>query len=203
LAFRHRRVEVCPHCDRALVGSNGEPSALDLRYEELEATQRIRAQQILLWGTPVVVVLAVAMPLIHVGTVVLAPVVAILHLVVLRLYLVRAARRYLGPTRRLFTRWLARFAFLWLGLPGYASMVVPLAGVLGGASTFVALTEVVHVYTAWSLARERGRKPLLGWETVLMAMLATVTVVVVLAAAVGAAVVGWSASAIVDWLQSG
>jgi hypothetical protein len=157
----------------------------------------------LLWGVPAVALLAVAASMAHLGNLVLAPLVAIVHLVVLRLYVVREARRYLGPTRRLFTRWLARFAFLWLGLPGYASMAVPLAGVVGGVATFVVLTEIVHVYTAWSLTREREGQPLLAWEQVMMAALAVVTLVVILSFVIGAAVVGWSAVAIVDWLQSG
>ncbi len=106
--------------------------------------------------------LAVAASLIHFGGVLLSPFVALVHLVVLRVYVVREARHYLGPTRRLFTRWAARFAFLWLGLPGYAAMAVPLAGIVSGAATFVVLTEVVHVYTAWSLAREQSATTLAG-----------------------------------------
>ena len=144
---------------------------------------------------------AVAASLIHVGVVVLAPLVAVIHLVFLRVYVVREARRYLGPTRRLFTRWAARFAFLWLGLPGYAAMAVPLAGIVSGVATFVVLTEVVHVYTAWSLARERSRQPMLAWETGLMATLATITIVVIAGIVIGGAAVGWSVITLVDMLS--
>ncbi len=126
---------------------------------------------------------------------------ALVHLVVLRVCVVREARRYLGPTRRLFTRWAARFVFLWLGLPGYAAMAVPLAGIVSGVATFVVLTEIVHVYTAWSLAREQSRQPMLAWETVLMATLATVTIVVIVGIVLGGVVLGWSVVTLVDWLR--
>jgi len=192
----------CPHCERPLDGPDGEPRELDLRYEAIEARQRARVQEVLQWGAPAIAVIAIAASLIHIGGVLLAPLVALVHLVVLRVYVVREARRYLGPTRRLFTRWMARFAFLWLGLPGYAAMVVPLAGIVSGAVTFLVLTEVVHVYTAWSLDREKSRQPMLAWETVLMATLATITIVVMIVVVIGALVVGWSAVTIIDWLQT-
>jgi hypothetical protein len=150
---------------------------------------------------PTVAALAVAASLMHVGGVLLAPLVALVHLVVLRVWVVRESRRYLGRTRRLFTRWAARFSFLWLGLPGYAAMAVPLVGIVRGVATFVVLTEVVHVYTAWSLARDRSGRPMLAWETVLMATLATITVVVVVGIIIGGLVVGWSAMTIIDWLR--
>jgi hypothetical protein len=155
---------------------------------------------VLQWGVPAVAVLAVTASLIHIGGVLLAPLVAVVHLVVLRIYVLREARQYLGPNRRLFTRWTARFAFLWLGLPGYAAMAIPLAGIVGGVATFVVLTEVIHVYTAWSLARERSRQPLLAWETVLMTMLATITIVVIVGIVIGGVVVGWSVVTLIDWL---
>ena len=183
-------------------GPEGEPRELDLRYELIETRQRSRVQEVLQWGVPAIAVIAVAASLIHIGGVLLAPFVALVHLVVLRAYAVREARRYLGPTRRLFTRWVARFVFLWLGLPGYASMAVPLAGIVGGVATFVVLTEVVHVYTAWSLARERARQPLLAWEKVLMAALATVTIVVIVGIIAGGVAIGWSAATFIDWLRN-
>lgn len=192
---------MCPHCDRALDGPDGEPRELDLRYEQIEAQQRARVQEVLQWGVPAIAVLAVMASLIHIGGILLAPFVAVTHLVVLRIYVVRDARRHLGPTRRLFTRWAARFAFLWLGLPGYAAMAVPMVGIISGVATFVVLTEIVHVYTAWSLAREHSRQPLLAWETVLMATLATITIVVIAGIVIGGVVVGWSVATLIDWLQ--
>lgn len=200
LSLGQRKTSSCPHCERPLDGPDGEPRELDLRYEAIEARQRARVQEVLQWGVPAVAVLAVTASLIHIGGVLLAPLVAVVHLVVLRIYVLREARQYLGPTRRLFTRWIARFAFLWLGLPGYAAMAIPLAGIVGGVATFVVLTEVVHVYTAWSLARERSRQPLLAWETVLMATLATITIVVIVGIVIGGVVVGWSVVTLIDWL---
>jgi hypothetical protein len=192
----------CPHCDRPLTGLEGEPRELDLRYEQIEARQRARVQEVLQWGVPIIAVLAVAASLMHVGGVLLAPLAALVHLVVLRVYVVREARSYLGPTRRLFTRWAARFAFLWLGLPGYASMAVPLAGILSGAATFVVLTEVVHVYTAWSLARQHSGQPMLSWEKVLLAAAATLTIVVIVGLLIGGVAVGWSMVTLIDWLRT-
>ncbi len=202
LSLGQRKASSCPHCERPLDGPDGEPRELDLRYEAIEARQRARVQEVLQWGVPAVAVLAVTASLIHIGGVLLAPLVAVVHLVVLRIYVLREARQYLGPTRRLFTRWTARFAFLWLGLPGYAAMAIPLAGIVGGLATFVVLTEVVNVYTAWSLARERSRQPLLVWETVLMATLATITIVVIVGIVIGGVVVGWSVVTLIDWLRS-
>jgi hypothetical protein len=202
LTLGERKASSCPHCDRPLVGPEGEPRELDLRYELIEARQRARVQEVLQWGVPAIAVIAVAASLIHIGGVLLAPIVALVHLVVLRVYVVREARRYLGPTRRLFTRWVARFAFLWLGLPGYASMAVPLAGIVGGVATFVVLTEVVHVYTAWGLARERSHQPLLAWEKVMMATLAAISIVVIAGIIVGGVVIGWSAATFIDWLRN-
>jgi hypothetical protein len=141
--------------------------------------------------------------LIHIGGVLLAPLVALIHLVTLRLFLVREARRYLGPTRRLFTRWAARFAFLWLGLPGYAAMATPLVGIIVGVATFVVLTGIVHVYTAWSLARESARLPMLAAEKAAMVALAALTLLVTAAVVIGGAVLGWSVMTLIDRLSAG
>lgn len=200
LPFAERRRDLCPHCERPLTGPDGEPSRLDLRYPQIEARQRARVVEVLKWGVPAVSVVAVVASLLHVGGVVLAPVVAVTHLVVLRVWVVREARRALGPARRLLTRWLARFAFLWLGLPGYASMAVPVAGVVGGVATFVVLTEIVHVYTAWSLARERDRQPPTVWETAVVVGLAVLTLVLMAAVVIVGVVVGWSVAALVSAL---
>ncbi|MEE4270717.1 MAG: hypothetical protein V2I67_03525 [Thermoanaerobaculales bacterium] len=138
----------------------------------------------------------------HLGGVLLAPLVAVVHMVLLRIYLVGEARRYLGPTRRLFTRWAARFAFLWLGLPGYAAMAAPLVGIVSGVATFVVLTGVIHVYTAWSLQRERRKAPLMLWEKALMTGLAVLTAAVIVALAVGGVLLGWSINALVERMAS-
>ena len=201
LSLSERRSASCPHCERPLEGPAGEPCELDLRYERIEARQRARFQEVLQWGIPAIAVLAIAVSLLHVGGVLVAPVVTLVHLVFLRVYVVREARRYLGPSRRLSTRWAARFAFLWLGLPGYAAMAVPVAGIVSGVVTFVVLTEIVHVYTAWSLAREHSKQSLMAWETVAMATVATITLVVIIGIVIGGVVLGWSVIALVDWLR--
>lgn len=202
LSLTERRATTCPHCDRLLEGSDGEPRELDLRYEVIEARQQARALEVLKWGAPTIAVLAVAASFAHLGGVLLAPLVAVVHMVVLRVYLVREARRYLGPTRKLFTRWTARFAFLWLGLPGYAAMAVPLVGIVTGVATFTVLTGVVHVYTSWSLSRERSKQPLLLWEKVLMTVLVVVTIAVTVVLVAGGALVGWSVSALIEKMAS-
>lgn len=202
LGLAERKAATCPHCERPLVGPDGEPSELDLRYEQIEARQRARAREVLQWGIPTIAVVAVAASLLHLGGVLLAPLTAVVHLVVLRVWLIRDARRYLGPTRRLFNRWAARFAFLWLGLPGYASMSVPLVGIVSGAATFVVLTGIVHVYTEWSLARERSHLPTTVWEKGLIVGLALLTAIAVVVVLIGGVLVGWSVMALVEWLSS-
>jgi hypothetical protein len=162
---------------------------------------RARAREVLRWGVPVVAVVAAASSLAHVGAVLVAPLVALVHLVVLRLYVVGEARRFLGSRRRLFTRWLSRFAFLWLGLPGYAAMAAPLIGMVTSVLTFIVLTGLVAGYTAWSLAREREQVPLATWEKVVMTTLAAITVVVISVLVVGGVVIGWSLSALLEWLR--
>ncbi len=201
LGLAQRREAVCPYCERPLSGPGGEPSELDLRYDRIEARQRARLREVLQWGVPAVTIGALSLSLLHLAGAMLAPLVAFVHILVLRAYLVREALRYLGPTRRLLTRWVSRFALIWLGLPGYAAMAVPVAGVIAGIATFVVLTEIVHVYTGWSLARERARQPVLAWETALLVTLAAITAMVVIAVVIGVAILGWSAVALVDWLQ--
>jgi hypothetical protein len=202
LRFRQRRAELCVHCGRPLTGSDGEPRELELRYTLLEARQRERVEEVLKWGVPIIAIVALGVSILHVAGLLVAPFVALIHLLVLRIFVIRDARRSLSSTRRLFTRWVARFAFLWLGLPGYASMAVPVAGIVGAVATFVVLTEIVHVYTAWSLARERDGLPLMAWESVLVGTLAIVTVLMIVAVVAAGLLVGWSAMAIIDWLVS-
>jgi len=198
LSSADRHATTCPHCDQPIRGPSGEPSELDLRYEGIEARQQSRALEVLKWGAPTIAIIAVAASTVHVGGVLLSPLVAVVHMVLLRVYLVREARGYLGRTRRLFTRWTARFAFLWLGLPGYAAMAAPLVGIVSGVATFVVLTGVIHVYTAWSLQRERVKAPLMLWEKALMTVLALVTAMVIVALVIGGALVGWSINALVE-----
>ena len=159
--------------------------------------------EVLKWGVPSIAVLAVAASFIHIGGVLLAPLVAVTHLLVLRLFVVREAGRYLGPSRKLFVRWSARFGFLWIGLPGYACMAIPFAGIVVASATFALLTGAVHYYSEWSLSRERSRQPLLVWEKVLMIGTAVLTLAVILAVVLGALLIGWSAVSLFEWLRTG
>ena len=200
LALGERKATTCPHCQRPLDGPDGEPRELDLRYQQIEDRQRSRFKEVLQWGVPTIAVTAVAASLLNVGAVFLAPLTAMLHLIALRVWLVRDARRHLGPTRRLFNRWVARFAFLWLGLPGYAAMAVPLLGIVVAVATFVALTAIVHTYTAWGLSREYLRQPTTVWEKTLIIGLAVLTLIVVAAILLGVLLLGWSVWALTTWL---
>lgn len=156
----------------------------------------------LAWGVPIVAVVSLGVPLLHFGVLAAVPLVVATHLVVTRVFLVREAQRLLGPVRRLLNRWLARFGFLWLGLPGYGAMSVPVLGIIAGVGTFAVLTTAVHVATLVSLAREREGRPLALWEKLIPTVLAILTVVF-LVLAIGVAVLfGWSVMAIAERLQS-
>ena len=191
----------CPHCGRQ-VGGEGEPKALELRFENVEREQGTTYRRLLAWGVPVTAAVAIFVPLLHVGAVFVVPLVVVAHLIVVRLVLVREAQRLFGPVRRMLNRWMIRLSFLWIGLPGYGAMTVPFIGVALGAGTFVVLTTIAHVSAVISLQRERSGEPLTSWEKTLPVALAIATVVV-LVVAVGLAVAfGWTVAAIADRMQS-
>lgn len=191
----------CPHCGRQ-TGGEGEPKALDLRFEKVERAQGAIYRRLLTWGVPAVAVVAIFVPLLHVGTVVVVPLVVVAHLVVVRLLLVRDAQRLFGPVRRLLNRWTIRFSYLWVGLPGYGAMTVPVIGVALGAGTFLVLTTIAHVSTLVGLARERSGEPLSAWEKAVPVALAVLTVSV-LVTLIGLAVLfGWTVAAIADKMQA-
>ncbi len=191
----------CPHCGRQ-VGGEGEPKALELRFAKVEREQGTMYRRLLAWGVPVTAVVAIFVPLLHVGAVFVVPLIVVAHLIVVRLLLVRDAQKLFGPVRRLLNRWLIRFAFLWIGLPGYGAMTVPLIGVVLGAGTFVVLTTIVQVSTMIGLQREQSGEPLSKWEKALPVGLAVVTVVL-LVVVIGLAVVfGWTVAAIAGKMQS-
>ena len=190
----------CPFCKRP-VGKVGEPQALALRCQRVEAAQTDGFRRMLTWGVPIAAAIAVVMPVVHIGALAVVPLMTAVHLVIVRVVLVRDAQRLLRPVRRLLNRWLARFAFLWIGLPGYGAMTIPVVGVVLGAGTFALLTTVVHVSTIVSLQRERTGRELALWEKLVPAVLATLTVAL-LALVIGLAIVfGWSVMATVDWIQ--
>lgn len=195
------RAPACPHCGRPL-GESGELEARSLRFARAVAAQAEVYRRLMPWGAAAVAVLALLTPLLHLFAVVLVPLVVATHLVVVRLLLVRDAQRLLRPMRRMLNRWLLRLAFLWIGLPGYGAMSVPVAGVAVGAGTFALLTSVAHVSTRVAVERERAGHPLAWWEKALPVALALLTVAVLVLLAGLAVLFGWSVAAIVERLQS-
>jgi hypothetical protein len=175
---------------------------LELRYARVEAVQAAAYRRLLTWGAPVVAVIALVMPFVHVGALAVVPLLTAVHLVVARVVVVRQAQRLLRPVRRLLNRWLARFSFLWIGLPGYGAMTVPIVGVVLGVGTFALLTSVVHLSTAVSLERERSGKELARWEKLLPVALAILSLGLILILIAAATVFGWSVMAIVEKLQA-
>lgn len=203
LALAERKEVRCPRCGRPLLDEVGrELRAIDLRYERTAEQQHERFLQLLLVGVPVALVLAIGLSALHLAAVAVAPLVVVVHLIVVRAWLVRETMRLLGTARRRFVRWLARLGFLWIGIPGYGLAAAPLVGIVPAVATFAGLTAAVHAYTSWSLTRESQRAPLAGWEKALLwgLALATLAALIVLAAVV--ALLGWSATAIADWLAS-
>jgi hypothetical protein len=196
-----RSAPECPHCGR-IVDGEGEPKALELRFQRVERELAETYRRLLAWGTPSVAGVAIVMPLLHVGAVIAIPLVVLVHLVVVRLVLVREAQRLFGPVRRLLNRWTIRFAFLWLGLPGYGAMTVPVVGIALGTGTFVVLTTIAHVSTLVALQRERSRQPLSRWEKAVPIALAVVTVVIVMILIGLAVLFGWTVAAIAERMQA-
>jgi TRAP-type uncharacterized transport system fused permease subunit len=92
---------------------------------------------------------------------------------------------------------------LWIGLPGYALAAVPLAGVIPAVATYLGLTTAVHRYARWSLEQEMLRRPLRRWEKLLLAGFAVLTLIVVVGLVLLAALVGWSLTALIDWVRAG
>ena len=170
---------------------------------EVEATQRERFRLLLIVGSGVGSAVFLLMPLLHLGTAIAAPLVLVAHMLSIRLYLIRQTRSLLGTTRRMFTRWIARFSFLWVGLPGYGMTAVPVLGLVFGLATFGGLTALVHFYTLWSLERERQLQPLMLWEKLVLVFLVVLTVGLLLVGLVGALVVGLSIAKLMELLTHG
>jgi len=191
----------CPHCGREL-GKEAEPKALELRFERVEAAQSAAFRRFLRYGVPIAAVVAVVMPFVHIGALAVVPLLVAVHLVTVRVVLVRDAQRLLRPMRRLLNRWLARFSFLWIGLPGYGAMTVPVVGVVLGAGTFALLTSIVHVSTAVSLNRERTGQELAPWEKFVPIVLAVISIGLIVLAIGVAAFFGWSVMAIMERMQA-
>jgi hypothetical protein len=185
-----------------VVGGESEPKALELRFQKVESEQGATFRRLLVWGVPIVAGVALVTPLLHVGAIIAIPFVVMVHLVVVRVFLVRDAQRLLGPVRRLLNRWTHRFAFLWIGIPGYGAMTVPVLGVVAGAGAFVVLTTIAHLSTAVGLQKERSGQPLSPWEKAVPVALAVATVVI-LAVLIGLTVLfGWTVAAIAGRMQA-
>jgi hypothetical protein len=187
---------------RILIGEEAEPKALELRYARVEASQSAAFRKLLTYGAPIAAVIAIVMPFVHIGALAVVPLLIAIHLVIVRVMLVREAQRLLRPMRRLLNRWMARFSFLWIGLPGYGAMAVPVVGVVVGVGTFALLTSIVHVSTAVSLERERAGKELARWEKLVPVVLAVVSIGLILLAVGFALLFGWSVMAIVERMQA-
>jgi len=195
------RGDLCPLCGRPLIdASREELRPLDVRYERVEAAQCETYRTMIIAGGVAVAALSLLMPLLHVAVVAAVPLLAVAHLVLVRLVLVRSATRLLGSTRRRFVRWLGRMAFLWIGIPGYGLTTIPVLGVIAGVGTFVGLTSAMHHYVLWGLGRERRREPLMAWEKALVLGLIALTILVAVVTLVIAALVGLSVSALISWL---
>jgi hypothetical protein len=168
----------------------------------VEAAQNAAFRRMLGWGSAAAAVIALVTPLLHAFAVVAVPLTVASHLVAVRVLLVRDAQKLMGPLRRWLNRWLTRFAFLWIGLPGYGAMTAPLVGVVVGTGTFCLLTSLAHVSTSIGLQRERSASPLAWWEKAVPAALAIVTVLALLTVIALAALLGWSVMAIVESLRA-
>jgi hypothetical protein len=184
------------------LGEAGEPQARELRFNRVEGAQTSAYRRLLMWGTPTAAVIAIVMPFVNIGALAVVPLLVAVHLIIVRVWMVRDAQRLLRPMRRFLNRWLTRFAFLWIGLPGYGAMTVPVVGLFFGAGTFALLTTIVQVSTAVSLERERSAKDLARWEKAVPIVLAVSSVGLILLVAGLAAVFGWSVMAIVERMQA-
>jgi hypothetical protein len=171
-----------------------------LRYEFVRDAQDERFRKLIAIGTAVAAAVGLLVPLTHLGATIVIPLMIVAHLVVIRLYLIREARRYLGPSRRFFSRWMTRLSFLWLGGPGYGMAVIPLGGAVISGGVFAGLSWLAHNYVLASLARERDHKPAATWEVVTLAVLAVLTTLVVVVVLGLVLVLGWSLSHAFDWL---
>ena len=203
LSRAERKGAECPRCGRPLGdGNGGAMRQLDVRYDAVAAEQGRRFLRLMQVGTPVAALVSLLAPLVHWGGLVLisVPLLAVGHMLVLRLYLVSESRPLLGRRRRFFHRWLTRLALLWIGLPGYAFTAIPVAGALAGAAVFAGLTAGVHYYTLWSLGREKDRQPLTGWEKFLLVALVLGTIAVLAALAVLTLAVGFTLTKLYAWL---
>jgi|GEM_PF-825546 len=194
----------CPRCLRPLRDEAGRPvRKIDTCYDKAIAEQQRRFQGLLQVGGPIVAVIFLLVPLLHLGGVFIAaiPLLLLGHLAVMRFGLFQRTRLLLGPRRRMFHRWFGRLGILWLGAPGYSLTAVPVAGALLGTAVFVGLSAGWHHYTLWSLGREKERLPLMFWEKAVLATLALLTVAALIALVLLLFALGWAVQTIWGWFD--
>lgn len=195
---------LCPACRRPLRDGEGRPvRKIDAAYDSAVEDQQRRFQGVLAIGGPIVAVVFLLVPLLHLGGIFIAaiPVLLLGHLAVMRWVLFYRTRLLLGARRRMFHRWFGRLGILWLGAPGYSLTAVPVAGALLGTAVFLGLSAGWHHYTLWSLARERDRLPLTGWEKAVLAILAVLTIVALVGLALLLFALGWAVQTIWGWFD--
>ncbi len=193
----------CPHCDSELRNDGGqELRSIDLRYQEVEADQQRRLRSVLIYGSVVVGAITLVLPLLHIGAALVTPLIVVAHMLALRIYLLRRSHQLLGRTRQFFIRWISRFAFLWIGIPGYGLGAIPLVGILIAVMTFAGLTLALHNYSLWSLHQEYRRDPLAKWEKLVLLILAIVTALAIFALIIATLLVGFSAAWLMEWVQT-
>ncbi|MEN8163175.1 MAG: hypothetical protein ABFS37_03520 [Acidobacteriota bacterium] len=190
----------CPRCTKPLIDDDGrELRSVDLRFLLLKDAQEAQFSRFLSLGTVVAAAVGLVVPLAHFGAAVLIPLMIVGHLLAVRFFLIRDARRYVGPARRFFSRWITRLSFLWIGSIGYGLAVIPVAGAAMAAATFAGLTWLVHNYVLWSLEREASRMPLARWEKAVLVLLAVATVAMLVVVVVMTVVVGWSVTYLLEY----
>lgn len=184
-----------PACGRPLVDPAGNRLRLvDARYDAAVAEQERLFRLLVVRGTAISLGVLLLAPAFHVAATPLlaAPLLAALHLVLVRFTLLAPARPLLSGLRRTTTRWVTRAVFLVGGTIGYGFTAVPVAGAVAGAAVFAGLTAFAHLFGRRALLQEKERVPLAGWEK---ALFVTLVVLVVLTAVV-AGLLAWKLSAL-------
>lgn len=184
-----------PACGRPLLDLSGNRLRLvDARYDAAVAEEERLFRLLVVRGTAIALGVLLLAPAFHVAATPLlaAPLLAALHLVLVRFTLLAPARPLLSGLRRSTTRWVTRAVFLVGGTVGYGFTAVPVAGAVAGAAVFAGLTTFAHRWSLRALRQEKDRVPLAGWEK---ALFVTLVVLSVLLGAL-AVLLAWKLSAL-------
>ena len=187
----------CPACGHALQQEGVAVRPVDVAADGVVAAQDELYGRMLAAGVAAAFAVALGMQLLHVAAA-LAPLFVAVHLVLVRLLLIRRSYLLLGPARRVFNRWILRLSFLWVGVPGWALGATPAIGVLAPPAVFAGLTALAHYYTRSSVDRERQRLPLLIWEKIVLGTLVAATLAAIVLLVVFAGLL-WVAF---EWVRS-